>query len=40
MTETVEGPDGKAGCRWAGGGGESFAYHDAGWGDPVGGVSR
>ena len=35
MTSTIEGPDGRLRCRWAGGAPDFFDYHDREWGFPV-----
>lgn len=36
MSETIDGPDGKPRCRWAGSAPDFFDYHDREWGFPVG----
>ncbi len=40
MSETIEGPDGKPRCKWAGAAPDFFDYHDTEWGFPVGGDLR
>jgi DNA-3-methyladenine glycosylase I len=35
MSTTIEGPDGKARCRWCGAAPEFLDYHDTEWGFPV-----
>ena len=35
MTSTIEGPDGRPRCRWAGAAPDFFDYHDREWGFPV-----
>jgi len=36
VSETIEGPDGKPRCKWAGSAPDFFHYHDTEWGFPVG----
>src|SRR5579885_2906941 len=40
MKATIEGPDGKPRCRWAGATPEYLHYHDTEWGFPVGDDKR
>ena len=40
MSETIEGPDGKPRCKWAGSAPDFFRYHDTEWGFPVGDDNR
>ncbi|HXF54745.1 MAG TPA: DNA-3-methyladenine glycosylase I [Hyphomicrobiaceae bacterium] len=35
MNSTIQGPDGKARCRWCGAAPEFLGYHDTEWGFPV-----
>lgn len=36
MNSTIQGPDGRARCRWCAAAPEFFGYHDTEWGFPVG----